>query len=75
MKLTFASLNRTFRALASLEREGVVHRVTFDEHPYLELHPETFKELFPDVEPVNREFGDFYRVAIGDLEVTAWDVN
>lgn len=72
MKLTFASLSRMFRALASLERTGAIKTVTFGEEPRITLQEDTFKELFPDIPAVKTEYGTFYHVPFNGLEVFAW---
>lgn len=72
MKLTFASLSRTFRALSALERVGAIKTVTFGEAPRITLRDDAFRELFPDIPAVNTEYGTFYRVSFNGLEVVAW---
>ena len=72
MKLTFASLSRMFRALASLERTGAIKTVTFGENSRITLREDVFKELFPDIPAVKTEYGTYYHVPFNGLEVFAW---
>ena len=73
MKLTFASLSRTFRALAALERIGAIKTVTFGDAPRITMDTEAFRQMFPDIKPERSEYGTLYRAPIGELEVLAWE--
>lgn len=75
MEKTFATLSRTFRALAALERTGTVRSVQFWPKACVDLEIQKFKELFPKATGTIGPNGILYRAEAFGVEVTAWQPN
>mgnify|MGYP004686298177 FL=1 len=74
MEKTFATLSRTFRALAALERTGVIVSVKFGQSPSVEITPEAHRALFPDAAVLHGSKATIYRSSICGMDVTAREV-